>query len=218
MNTAIADAVGLGWKLAWVVQGRATASLLDTYEAERGPVGRHNLQLASRQGPPGTPDGLTEDLGYVYRSAGIERDETMGGSADYLFPTVATPGARLPHAWLTGAAGRRSTLDLVGPGLTLLTGAQGMPWLEAIAGSASRTDVPLQGFVIGAELDSVDGAFCERFGLGGDGAVLVRPDGHIAWRRESGSVTDHAAELAAAVAMVTRPGATAAERPVAMAA
>jgi putative polyketide hydroxylase len=56
--------------------------------------------------------------------------------------------------------------------------------------------------MVGADLDSADG-FCERFGLGSDGALLVRPDGHIAWRREAGTVTDAVAALRAAVAVAT---------------
>ena len=200
LNTAAADALGLGWKLAWVLKGWAPAALLDAHEQERGPVGRHNLRLATRE-VDSTPDGLLEDLGYVYRSSVIERTDEAGGAAGYLFPTVATPGARLPHAWLAGPNGRISTLDLVGPGLTLLTGPQGEAWIDAVEACGASVPVPLDGHRIGAELDPADGAFCERFGLGADGAVVVRPDGHIAWRRESGSVVDHAGELAAAIAM-----------------
>ncbi len=203
MNTAVADAVGLGWKLAWVLKGWASAALFETYEAERGPVGRYNLRLATRD-VPSTPDGLVEDLGYVYRSTAIEPgDDEAEAAPGYLFPTVATPGARMPHAWLTGPDGPVSTLDLVGPGLTLLTGPQGDAWLDAINASRATSAVPLTRVAIGGELDSGDGAFCERFGLGADGAVLVRPDGHIAWRREAASVTDHAAELASAIALCT---------------
>jgi 2-polyprenyl-6-methoxyphenol hydroxylase-like FAD-dependent oxidoreductase len=201
MNTAIADSVGLGWKLAWVLKGWAPATLLETYEQERGPVGRYNLQLATRA-VESTPEGLLEDLGYVYHSAAIEAMDDAGEAAPgYLFPTVATPGARLPHAWLRAGTGRLSTHDLVGPGLTLFTGPQGQAWIDAVEGCRAGAPMPLQGHVIGAELDSADGAFCDRFGLGADGAVLVRPDGHIAWRREAGSVSDHAEALAAAIAL-----------------
>ena len=58
-------------------------------------------------------------------------------------------------------------------------------------------------YLVGAELGSRDDVFCERFGLGSDGAVLVRPDGHIAWRGEAGSVTDHVVALGDAVALAT---------------
>jgi hypothetical protein len=94
-----------------------------------------------------------------------------------------------------------STLDLVGTGLTLLTGPQGDRWLEAIEACTTESPIPLAGYVVGGELDSPDGSFCTRFGLGADGAVLVRPDGHIAWRREAGTVADHRTELATAIAL-----------------
>src|SRR5215211_4658615 len=87
MNTAIADAANLAWKLAWVVRGFAADALLDTYEAERLPVARRNLSmplsryreqalasgfvldLPDGTAPEGTPDGLLEDLGYRYASS-----------------------------------------------------------------------------------------------------------------------------------------------------
>jgi hypothetical protein len=203
LNTAVADAFGLSWKLAWVARGWAGETLLETHEAERGPVGRFNLALAMPNNPAATPDGLREDLGYVYRSAVIDADGGPEPASSHLFPTTATPGARLPHAWLAGPRGPISTLDLVGSGLTLLTGPQGEPWLAAAEACSLDSPMPLSAHAIGVDLDSRDGDFCERFGLGADGAVLVRPDGHIAWRREAGSVTDHSAELAGALDVVT---------------
>ncbi len=77
LNTAVADAFGLSWKLAWVLRGWADPALLDTYAEEREPVGRHNLALARERSQGGTPDGLTEDLGYVYRSAAIDAGDAV---------------------------------------------------------------------------------------------------------------------------------------------
>ena len=94
LNTAVADAFGLSWKLAWVLRGWAVPALLDTYAEEREPVGRHNLGLAAERSQGGTPDGLTEDLG-----TSTARRRSMPASAvdepapSHLFPTVATPGA-----------------------------------------------------------------------------------------------------------------------------
>jgi putative polyketide hydroxylase len=200
LNTAVADAFGLSWKLAWVVRGLADPALLDTHADERDAVGRHNLALAASRDSTGSPDGLTEDLGYLYRSSAIDAGEAPGEPApSHLFPTVATPGARLPHAWLEGLDGTASTLDLVGPGLTLITGPQGHGWLRAVEAIAPGTPIGLDAYLVGADLDSRDGVYCERFGLGADGAVLVRPDGHIAWRREAGSTIDQVAALSRAV-------------------
>ena len=140
-------------------------------------------------------------MGYVYRSAAIDAGDAVDEPApSHLFPTVATPGARLPHATLRGPGGTLSTHDLIGQGLTLITGPGGDAWLDAATKVAAGMPFPITAHVVGADLDSADGIFCERFGLGSDGAVLVRPDGHIAWRREAGTVVDHAAALRAAVA------------------
>ena len=82
--------------------------------------------------------------------------------------------------------------------------------IAAVCQVAAGTPFLISAHVVGADLDSADGTFCERFGLGSDGAVLVRPDGHIAWRREAGTVEDCAAELRAAIAVAT--GCRAAEK------
>ncbi|HSK52631.1 MAG TPA: FAD-dependent monooxygenase, partial [Clostridia bacterium] len=85
LNTAVADAYGLSWKLAWVVRGLAGEALLGTHEAERGPVGRFNLMLAAPNAPAATPDGLREDLGYVYRSAAIDADDGSDAAPGHVF-------------------------------------------------------------------------------------------------------------------------------------
>ena len=111
MNTAIADGHDLGWKLAAVINGQAGPGLLDTYEAERGPVGRRNVALSMVPGGGGTDDGLLEDLG----------------------PLDAQPGQRAPHAWIgRGESDRRSTLDLAGTGFALLATGEGEAWAHAI--------------------------------------------------------------------------------------
>ncbi|HTJ76237.1 MAG TPA: FAD-dependent monooxygenase, partial [Acidimicrobiales bacterium] len=98
MNTAIQDAFDLGWKLAFVLKGWAAAELLDTYEAERRPVAVHNVGRAAEPGGArrSTEEALPWDL-----------------------------NGRIPHHWTTVAGRRVSTLDLVGGGLTVLTGPEG---------------------------------------------------------------------------------------------
>ena len=239
MNTAIADAHGLAWKLAWVVRGLAEPALLDSFEAERGPVGRTNISLAleryrdkmAESGlvldlPPGlgreaTPDGIFEDMGYVYRSAVIadEAVEVSGGEASAVagFIPDARPGARAPHAWLEYDGGRMSTLDLFGNGLVLLARGAGAEWRQAIeamqpmrplvllglAGLGPAVPmaptVPIMLHAIGRGLQDPDGAFDAAYGLEDGGAVLVRPDGHVAWRSKS-APADHRSALVDAVA------------------
>ena len=92
MNTAIHDGYDLGWKLGWVLRSWADDSLLDSYEAERRPVGLRNTTRSA------VPSG--------------ERDV----AEDYLDDIAE----RIPHAWLPD--GRTSTLDLLGEGVTVLAG------------------------------------------------------------------------------------------------
>ena len=123
MNTAIADAFDLSWKLAWVQRGIADPSLLDTYEAERGPIGRRNVAMSMVPGGGGSDDGLAEDLGWV------------AGSSELAFPPDGRPGSRARRTRGSRVDGRRrSTLDLFGRGLVLLTAGSGEAWQTAARG------------------------------------------------------------------------------------
>jgi hypothetical protein len=102
------------------------------------------------------------------------------------------PGRRAPHAWVSVSGRRRSTLDLFDGRLTLLTGPRSAGWRIA----ANRVRLPLQVLSIGRELAD-DGRFTHRFGIADSSAVLVRPDGVIAWR--SDTAADQAASLHAAL-------------------
>lgn len=160
MNTAIADAFDLAWKLAWVCRGIAGVPLLDTYEAERGPIGRHNVELSMVPGG-GSDDGLAEE-GFVLD---------------------ARVGARAPHAWLAIGGERLSTLDLFGRELVLLTAGDGAGWREASAEVAREMpELPIRVRAVGRWLRDTDGTFAERYGIDEGGAALVRPDGTVAWQ------------------------------------
>jgi putative polyketide hydroxylase len=143
MNTAVAEGHDLGWKLAWVHNGWAGPDLLDTYEAEWRPVGaRRTARSAVQNGEPDGAEALADDL-----------------------------NDRLPHAWLAGANGHpRSTLDLLGPGLTLLTGPSGAAWTAA----AATLDPPFP-----LEAHPLDPGAAITVGIGPAGAVLVRPDAQV---------------------------------------
>ncbi|HTY31128.1 FAD-dependent monooxygenase [Mycobacterium sp.] len=178
-NTAIQSAHNLAWKLAAVLDGTAGPGLLDTYHAERHPVGR----FAARQsltGPTLAVLPLSEDrpqlpadeecpmfnllMGYRYRSAAVLSDEPSGLLVDEL---RGQPGTRVPHAWVRDGV---STLDLLGPGFTLLTDDE--RWCAA-AGSAS----------IAAHRVCSD-EWATISGLSPSGALLVRPDDFVGWRVE----------------------------------
>lgn len=95
------------------------------------------------------------------------------------------PGASLPHAWLQAGTARISTLDLVGGGeFTLITGVAGEAWARAATLASSELGVPLRIVRIGyrCECNDVLGEWADRSEIDDDGALLVRPDRHIAWR------------------------------------
>jgi hypothetical protein len=215
MNTAIADAFDLAWKLAWVCRGIAADALLDSYEAERGPIGRRNVALSVDPAGGGSADGLAEDLGSVYASAWVVDDGSPTASAGAAFEPDARPGARAPHAWLSIGSERVSTLDLLGREFVLLTAGDGAPWREVAAGvvagvAADGFDVPLRVRSVGRWLHDVDGTFASAYELGDGGAVLVRPDGIVAWRTRT-APADRGRALGAALSIALGRG-TAADR------
>ena len=206
-NSAIESANNLAWKVAAALHGTAGPELLDTYHAERHPVGR----FAARQsltGPalsflpieddrPKLP--ADEDLplfymiaGYKYRSSAVVSDEAAPTDPDgvQLVETEelrGEPGTRMPHAWVQGEGGRVSTLDLRGSGFTLFTGSAGTPWTKAADAASKSFGISLEVRSIGADADfrDVDGRWAELTALAPDAALLVRPDDFVAWRAET---------------------------------
>ncbi|MBM7807695.1 2-polyprenyl-6-methoxyphenol hydroxylase-like FAD-dependent oxidoreductase [Geodermatophilus bullaregiensis] len=199
MNTGIAAAHGLAWKLAWVLRGWADEALLDTYEQERRPVGLANA-LRSLQPREGAHEasGL-EDFGVTYVSAAIAPTEHAEPPATA--GERAAPGRRAPHAWLDRTGRRVSTLDLFDGRLTLLTGPGGGDWCAA-ADRLGSGDLPLAVLRLGPDLPDPDGSLALRYGVGVRGAVLVRPDGFVAWQAPSPSA-DRVALLRSAVHLAT---------------
>jgi 2-polyprenyl-6-methoxyphenol hydroxylase-like FAD-dependent oxidoreductase len=179
MNTGIADGHNLGWKLAWVARGWAAESLLDSYEQEREPVGRRNAARSRESGIGTTPEStLAADFAVTYDSAAI----INGHTGELPFDEIgqrARPGDRAPHAWLDVLGQRLSTIDLFDNTLTLLTGALGGAWRAAAA--AVPADLPFQLLSVGGEISDPTGQLVERYGLAGDRAVLIRPDGYVTW-------------------------------------
>ncbi len=139
MNTAIHDGYDLGWKLAWVLRGWAGEDLLDSYESERRPVAEHNVERSA------DPNGS-------------RRDATRELRVDL--------GARIPHVWMPTEDGLVSTLDLPGPGLTLLTGPGG----DARGAASVESAAPL-------DVQELDGMTARALGIARGGSLLVRPDG-----------------------------------------
>jgi 2-polyprenyl-6-methoxyphenol hydroxylase-like FAD-dependent oxidoreductase len=208
MNSGIGDAVDLGWKLAATIDGWGGPRLLSSYDAERRPIGERNVKMATRfyhnLEEFGEVDGaiehdsregetlrrrvgerLVRDIGPEFRTIGLQigyryedspiclADGTAAppDTAETYMPS-ARPGARAPHAWLPDG---RSILDLFGRGFVLLRFGDAPPCAELQAAAASRA-VPLTIETV----DDPDTAELYQRRL-----VLVRPDGHVAWRSDS---------------------------------
>ncbi|MBN9428617.1 MAG: FAD-dependent monooxygenase [Burkholderiales bacterium] len=209
MNTGMQEVLDLGWKLQGTIEGWGGQALLDSYDSERRPIAARNSSFSTQnfrawQDTPNpeavcdnTPAGsrLRTELGIHLRDMTRVEWESMGlqighryadspicvpdGTPpppdDFLEYVPSTwPGARAPHAWL---ADGRSTLDLFGRGFVLIRFDDGRPeTVEALESAFAKRKVPL-------EVVSLRDAAIRR--LYERPLVLVRPDGHVAWRGET---------------------------------
>jgi 2-polyprenyl-6-methoxyphenol hydroxylase-like FAD-dependent oxidoreductase len=200
MNTAIQSAHNLMWKLAAVLSGTAGDALLDSYDPERRPSGERNVlrSLGRLQGV----SALAADLGVVYSSGAIVAGAEVERPA-VIEPTApACVGSRAPHVWVDVRGVRQSTLDLFGMDFVLVTGAHGDAWHDAARNVSRTLDIPLGVASIGgAEALVASDEWRSAYGIDADGAVLVRPDGHIAWR-SVGAAADATATLEQVIARV----------------
>ena len=200
MNTAIQSAHNLMWKLAAVLSGNAGDALLDSYDPERRPSGERNVlrSLGRLQGV----SALASDLGVVYSSGAVVAGAESERPA-VIEPTApACVGSRAPHAWVDIHGDRRSTLDLFGTKFVLVTGTDGKVWHEAARNVGAAFDIPLGVASIGGpEIRALSDDWRSAYGIDADGAVLVRPDGYIAWR-SAGAAADATATLEQVIARV----------------
>lgn len=181
MNTGIQDAMNLGWKLGAVATGRAPESLLDSYHEERHPVGRRLLMNTRAQGllllggPEVQPlrqvfgelvrfDEVARHLAAMVSGQEIRYD--VGGGGHPLL------GRRMPHLELLGAEHKTSTTELLRTGRGLLLDLVGNARLRQRA-------VPWAARVDTVVAEPHDGPAVQD--LAGTTALLIRPDGHVAW-------------------------------------
>lgn len=214
VNTGLQGMHNAMWKLAYCVQGKAGWPLLATYHDERREVSKRitaqslqnsiNVIRISTAAATGSDSGMTTEevlaasrrygnhlgveFGAAYRSAAIVEDGTSPPAvedsySDYL--QTATPGCRAPHVWLGRGDARLSTLDLFGAGFSLLAAPQGQAWCDAAVKARDTLGVPIDVYRIGSPGLTDLGGFAKAYGVDADGAVLVRPDGHVAWRAKS---------------------------------
>jgi 2-polyprenyl-6-methoxyphenol hydroxylase-like FAD-dependent oxidoreductase len=191
-NTGIHDGHNLAWKLALVLKGVAGPRLLSTYETERWPVGKFTVEqaytryvtrsatyLGAKDFQPLAND-FNIELGYIYRSPAIIAEDDVERASEDPRESQGRPGSRAPHLWIEKDRQRISTLDLFGRGFVLLTTPDGAPWVDAARAAASQcTGLHFDAHVIPAS------GFGSAYGLGDSGAVLVRPDGFVAWRAKA---------------------------------
>ena len=200
LNSGVQDAHSLAWKLAFVLRGQASEKLLDSYDPERRPVAEANadfstgnrfrlehMQEACISGNEERIDFWTNDmdnhmhsigqsLGFSYVSGAVIQDGTVKQPLNSRFYEPSDrPGGRFPHVWLDTAR-KRSTLDWFEHDFVLVTGALGDAWQEAARVVRLRFEVPLVTKVL------PPAATDAGIHIGLRGAVLVRPDGHVAWR------------------------------------
>jgi len=220
-NTGIHDAHNLAWKLAYVLKGIADPGLLKTYEAERKPAGKFTVEQAysryvTRTAPylgakdyQPVADDFNIELGYLYNSDAVIGEGAAARDHDDPRKTQALPGSRAPHIWLER---RVSSVDLFGRSFVLLAAAEGEAWCAAARVAARKFDnLPVEAYRVGSkELRDPAGRFNMDYGLSNSGAVIVRPDGFVAWRAKS-LADDPEAALTAAFAhlLVRTPAATA---------
>jgi 2-polyprenyl-6-methoxyphenol hydroxylase-like FAD-dependent oxidoreductase len=205
MNTGIGDAVDLSWKLAAAIGGWGGEALLGSFDAERRPIAVRNVREASgnlrRMLSPGRNEKLVDDtetgaalrrrvgaamteamrqewftlgmhLGYRYEDSPVCIPDGTPPTPDDTRHYAATtrPGSRAPHVWLPDG---RSTLDLFGKGFVLLRLGARAPDVAPLVQAARQQRMPLE--VVSIDEATVASAYEQHL-------VLVRPDGHVAWR------------------------------------
>jgi 3-(3-hydroxy-phenyl)propionate hydroxylase len=186
LNLGIQDAVNLGWKLAQVVRGVSPATLLDTYQAERHPAAARVLRNTIAQGVLRRPDDRTPVLGEFVAEmlamdeprkrfgamiAGLDIRYDLGDGHPLL-------GRRMPDLDIVTAAGPTRVYALLHDARPVLL-TLGQSGAEANDRRVKQVD---------AKFDGV----CELPVIGVvtmPAAVLIRPDGHVAWTEDAGSAS-----------------------------
>jgi 3-(3-hydroxy-phenyl)propionate hydroxylase len=196
LNVGVQDAVNLGWKLASVVRGRAPVSLLDSYHAERHPVAErvlHNTRAQSALARPGAQtDALRDVLGSLIMFDDVNRYLCgMITALDIRYPADGDhplAGRRVPDADLKTPGGATRVHALLHAARPVLLDLRGSAEVAAAAGGwADRVDR--------VEARSED----DRWPVPGvgeipaPGALLIRPDGHVAWAADAGGTPDTSA-------------------------
>jgi hypothetical protein len=194
-NTGIQDAHNLAWKIALVIQGKASPGLLQTYHTERHAVGLFVVEEAYKRWKArclptqrGTtvddtelPD-LNVELGQRYNNSGgvVYVSGAKGSIYEDPFWPTAFPGSRAPHVWLAKGDIRKRNMSkslyahFELAQFVLLCSTKGNGWEDAA--DVHCKDFPLR------VVSVVEAEFLSKYKIRDSGAVLIRPDGVIGWK------------------------------------
>jgi putative polyketide hydroxylase len=216
MNTGLIDANNAAWRIAMAVKGFASERFLDDYAIERrghsemivaasvdnmrGAITRGSPQADATPGAPprGAPPPQRSQmglyLGFTYASGTVLSDGTESPRPEdpkNEYIPSATPGARAPHIWIDPRY-NQSILDLFGGGFVLLAACRN-EWAVAAERIGFETTFPIRMINVQAEArtDAIWQEWMTLYGVGAQGAVLVRPDGMVAWRSHDLSADAH---------------------------
>ncbi|MCD0502576.1 FAD-dependent monooxygenase [Bordetella petrii] len=220
MNTGIQEVLDLGWKLQGMLEGWGGPALLRSYDIERRPVAQRNTRFSTQnfkawQDTPDpravcdeTPEGertraalgkrLRDSTRVEWESMGLQighrydespiciPDGTAPVPDDFkVYVPNARPGARAPHVWLKDG---KSILDLFGRSFVLLNFAQdNAEDVHAMLSAATTLQIPFEVARLGDEFEAAR-IYAARL-------VLVRPDGHIAWRGDKPGDARHIVDV-----------------------
>lgn len=204
LNTGLQDAMNLGWKLAAEIGGRSGPGLLDSYDAERRPVGRAvtentvvqtllvELSLVPEYRRAGTAlRSLFDELLGIEEVNRLLADRTSAIGTVYAPPPGADPlvGRRMPDIALTTAeSGTTRVHELLVPGRFVR--------IELTGDGQHRPVRETHPHVTAVHATAHD----DHADLHGVHEVLVRPDGHLAWASRTGDPDEREAERKAALA------------------
>lgn len=195
-NTGIAEAHNLAWKLAAVLRGEAGEDLLATYDMERRPIADYTVEqvvMLSQQREHEGTDGITVNtlhvnMGYRYPDGAFipEGDGQNLPLVQQPESWTGQPGSRAAHVVLERNGQRLSSIDLFGSRFVLLVGSDRKNWVEAAKHVKDTLRFPIDIYQVdghNADFNNPGNDFLDAYGITSTGAVLVRPDGYIGWRK-----------------------------------
>ncbi|MFD0799982.1 hypothetical protein ACFQZU_01435 [Streptomonospora algeriensis] len=188
-----------------MLRKEAGAGLLDTYEQERLPVAELTVEQALNQlhgrtaekapggdgeaerSPFAAYDYYATVFGYRYSSEAVCADGDADADPRPVLDATelrGIPGTRAPHAPIRGLGSSASTLDLFGAGFVLLAGSDSGDWAEGMRAVNRRSGARVDVRALGTDIGDPEKEVAAAYRLDAAGAVLVRPDGFVAWRAD----------------------------------